>query len=74
MLPKRMNEVFHPPRGFWIGVIGRGTCGMIGPFATEREARKALESAEVYHTGTNPTLPKIVDPQPGEPAVRAVLR
>lgn len=41
-------EVIHPPQGYWIGYLGRGSVdGMIGPFATEGDARNALAECAI---------------------------
>ena len=48
------NEVLYPPRGYCIGVMGHGQGdGLIGPFATEVEARQALSEARVFIIGAN---------------------
>lgn len=50
--PTMITGVIHPPQGFWIGVLGRCPVdGMIGPFATEAEAREALTEAVIVVTG-----------------------
>lgn len=45
------DEVIQPPRGYCIGVFGTRNDGMIGPFATEGEARQALASAIICAVG-----------------------
>lgn len=63
-------SALHPPRGFWIGTRSlHPTNGMLGPFATEDDARQALADAEIYVTGV--PLPDIdVHAEPA-PAPRA---
>jgi hypothetical protein len=47
------DEVIYPPHGFCIGFfIGSGG-GMIGPFATEEEARQVLGEARICVVGAN---------------------
>lgn len=45
------DEVIQPPRGYCIGVFGPHASGMIGPFATEDEARQALSGAVICAVG-----------------------
>lgn len=45
------NEVIYPPQGYWIGCFGVRADGMIGPFATEAEARDALANCSIAVTG-----------------------
>lgn len=45
------DEVIYPPRGYCIGVFGTRGDGMIGPFATEAEARQALSNAQICVVG-----------------------
>lgn len=48
------DEVLYPPRGYCIGVMGLGRRdGLIGPFATEAEARQALSEARIFIIGAN---------------------
>ena len=49
-----MSEVIHPPRGYCIGIFTGPQHGMIGPFATEEEARDALAHAEIVVIGQPP--------------------
>lgn len=46
-----MSEVIHPPRGYCIGVFTGNGGTMIGPYATEDEAREALSKAEIVAVG-----------------------
>lgn len=43
--------VIHPPRGYCIGILTGPAGAMIGPFATEDEAREALARAEIVIVG-----------------------
>lgn len=45
------DEVIYPPKGYCIGVFGTRGDGMIGPFATEDEAREALFNACICVVG-----------------------
>ena len=46
------DEVLFPPRGYCIGVFGHGQGdGIIGPFATEAQAREALADAIICRIG-----------------------
>lgn len=44
------DEVIYPPQGFCIGFFPGG---MIGPFATEEEARRVLSEARICVVGAN---------------------
>jgi hypothetical protein len=47
------DEVIYPPHGFCIGFFFGAGGGMIGPFATEEEARIALNEARICVVGAN---------------------
>jgi hypothetical protein len=46
-----VSEVIHPPRGYCIGIFSGRNAGMIGPYATEAEARQALSEVTICAVG-----------------------
>lgn len=45
------DNVIHPPRGFCIAFLGGNGGMMVGPYATEAEAREALSNAHIVVVG-----------------------
>ena len=45
------DEVIHPPRGYCIGIFQGPNAAMVGPYATEAEARDALAKAAITAVG-----------------------
>ncbi len=45
------DEVIYPPRGYCIGFFFGAGGTMVGPFATEAEAREVLANAQICITG-----------------------
>ena len=45
------DEVIYPPRGYCIGFFFGAGGTMVGPFATEDEAREVLANAQICITG-----------------------